>query len=88
MIFYVFKNRNSFFTWMMLLASVVVSQSLEDSDQEKNVEDLDDLIAQATFGDKIEDRVSHQVIIMGLAMMDTGYTTFWVRVQNLGYLVD
>ena len=47
---------------MMLLASVVVSQSLEDSDQEKNVENLDDLIAQATFGDKIEDRVSHQVI--------------------------
>ena len=88
MIFYVFKKGNSFFTWMMLLASVVVSQSLEDSDQEKNVEDLDDLIAQATFGDKIEDRVSHQVIIMGLAMMDSGYTTFWVRVQSLGYLVD
>ena len=68
MIFYVFKKRNSFFTWMMLLASVVVSQSLEDSDQEKNVENLDDLIAQATFGDKIEDRVSHQVIMMGFVM--------------------
>ena len=67
MIFYVFKKRNSFFTWMMLLASVVVSQSLEDSDQEKNVENLDDLIAQATFGDKIEDRVSHQVIIRGFS---------------------
>merc|ERR1712038_305643 len=57
-----FKKRNSFFTWMLLLASVVVSQILEDSDQEKNVENLDDLIAQATFGDKIEDRVSHQVL--------------------------
>ena len=53
---------------MMLLASVVVSQSLEDSDQEKNVENLDDLIAQATFGDKIEDRVSHQVILLGLVI--------------------
>ena len=72
MIFYVFKKRNSFFTWMILLASVVVSQSLEDSDQEKNVENLDDLIAQATFGDKIEDRVSHQVILLGLAMMGSG----------------
>ena len=87
MIFYVFKKRNSFFTWMMLLASVVVSQSLEDSDQEKNVENLDDLIAQATFGDKIEDRVSHQVIIISIGMMGSG-TTFWVRVQSLGYLID
>ena len=86
MIFYVFKKRNSFFTWMMLLASVVVSQSLEDSDQEKNVEDLDDLIAQATFGDKIEDRVSHQVILLGLAMMGSG-TSSWVLVQSPGYFI-
>ena len=79
MIFYVFKKRNSFFTWMMLLASVVVSQSLEDSDQEKNVEDLDDLIAQATFGDKIEDRVSHQVSnIIGFS--DEGF-----RVLHFGF---
>ena len=57
MIVYVFRKRNIFFFWMMLLASAVVVESLEDSDQEKN----DDLIAQATFGDKIEDRMSHQV---------------------------
>ena len=63
MIAYVFKKINtSFFFWMMfVLASAVVGQSLEESDQEKNVENLDDLIAQATFGDKIEDRASYQV---------------------------
>ena len=62
MIAYVFRKRNIFFFWMMLLlASAVVVESLEDSGQEKNDEGLDDLIAQATFGDKIEDRMSHQV---------------------------
>ena len=85
MIFYVFKKRNSFFTWMMLLASVVVSQSLEDSDQEKNVENLDDLIAQATFGDKIEDRVSHQVIIRGFSSGTSSWADlgFEIRVWDI-----